>query len=487
MAEVDVDLHTLRQSVAYTLEVLQEQTSVVEAEVCATWCERQTVRLQYDTARPDRGVHAPQGQTNFGLGVLLVIEDQDGRRIGFGSDAGDLSEEGCTLAIEQAKAHAVPDLHFHGLPVPLTAPTTLPTFYDSHALVLQEDDLVRLAVEALDGALSTFKAAGYTQDIQVGGDIHSHKAHMVVGNTHGLLATETSSGLLAFISSHLTATQSAGTGSSVATHVHDFAPYEAGVEAAQQALRARGAITLAAGDYPVVFGPQAVAELMQDLIVPALSLDTVAVGASPFANRLGQPIAAPLLTVIDDGRRPGLLGSHAITGEGLPTGETPLIEQGRLIGFLTDVYHAQKLASQVGALAPHNGMRFATNGESFRMRPGIFPTNLVLTGTAAVSQEELLAPIADGIYVGGLWYTMPQGGLHTGNFTSRVVGPSFRIRHGQLAEPLQPATLRLQDNFLDLLQRLAGISTTSCAVAFATWQSLVLAPELQCSQARFVR
>jgi predicted Zn-dependent protease len=288
------------------------------------------------------------------------------------------------------------------------------------------------------------------------------------------------------MTSYLTQEQCHGTGSSSATHLHGFASYDAGAEAAQGALRARGAVTLEAGDYPVVFSPQAVADLMQDLIIPALSLDTVAAGTSPFAHSLGQHISTALLTVTDEARCPGLLGSHGITGEGLPTEATPLIEQGRLVGFLTDVYHAQKLMAQVGALSPHNGMRFATRGESFGMRPGIFPTNVCLTGTHTVPLAELLAPIHNGIYVGGLWYITPQGGLQTGHFTSTVIGPSFRIRHGTLAEPVRPETLHVHDSVLELLHRITGLSSTSRAIPFATMQSMALAPDIWCSHAHFV-
>jgi hypothetical protein len=70
--------------------------------------------------------------------------------------------------------------------------------------------------------------------------------------------------------------------------------------------------------------------------------------------------------------------------------------------------------------------------------------------------------------------------------TSTIIGPSWAIRQGQLAESVRPGTLSLQDNFLDLLQRLTGISTTQQSVALATRQSLVLAPEWRCSQAHFV-
>jgi predicted Zn-dependent protease len=188
----------------------------------------------------------------------------------------------------------------------------------------------------------------------------------------------------------------------------------------------------------------------------------------------------------DDGRLAGLVGSRTITGDGLPTGTTPLIEHGRLVGFLADAYQAQHLTGVVGPTVPRNGMRHATNGQSFAMRPGIFPTNVVFSSPDAMALEALLEPIEHGVYVGSLWHTRIPEGLYTGAFTSTVLGPSFVIRQGQLAEPVQPGTLCLQDNFVDLLQRLTGLSTTQQPVVLATRQSVVLAPEWRCSQARFV-
>jgi TldD protein len=187
--------------------------------------------------------------------------------------------------------------------------------------------------------------------------------------------------------------------------------------------------------------------------------------------------------MLDDGRLPGLIGSRAITGDGLPTDATTLIEQGRLVGFFADAYHAQHLLGLVGAVVPRHGMRHATNGQSFAMRPGIFPTNVTFSSPEAVTLDALLAPMDRGLYVGDLWHTRLPQGLRTGVFISTVIGPSFAIRQGQLAEPVRPGTLSLQDNFLDLLQRLTGISTTRQPVVLATRQSLVLAPEWRCSQA----
>jgi PmbA protein len=486
MPEAEIDLHDLQVSVELALEMLNAEATVVEAEVCASWCEQQAVQVHYEAERSAEGVQAPRVTTTFGIGVLLVIEDQQGRRIGFGSDSGDLSPEAITLALEKAKANAVLDPHFSALPRALDGPAPLPAFYDPQVVELHPDELKRLAFEALDGALSACAAAGYVTSLVVQGSVRSRTEHMVVGNTHGLLAAETSTGLVATMLCRLLQEQSQGTGSSAATHLQDFSPQEAGAEAVQQALQMRGSVALAGGDYAVVLSSQAVADLMQELLIPALSLDTVAAGASPFTQQLGQQVAAALLTVTDIGRRPRALGSRGMTGEGLPTGTTTLIEQGRLTGFLTDVYHAQKLAAQIGVMPPHNGMRFAPNGASFAMRPGIFPTNVVLTSPQAEARDALLAAITDGICVGGLWYTSPVGGLQTGDFTSTVIGPSFHIRHGKLAEPLRPGALRLQDNYLNLLHHITGISTTQRAVVLATMQSLVLAPELRCSTARFV-
>ena len=119
------------------------------------------------------------------------------------------------------------------------------------------------------------------------------------------------------------------------------------------------------------------------------------------------------------------------------------------------------------------------------MRPGIFPTNISFSSPDAVALDALLAPIDQGLYVGDLWHITTPEGLRTGAFMSTMIGPSFAIRQGQLAEPVCPGTLSLQENFLDLLQRLTGISTTQQPVVLATRRSLVLAPEWRCSQAHF--
>src|SRR5215510_4310712 len=469
-----MELYELRNSVELALDMVHTTRDILAAEVCASWCEQQIVRLRHDTEHPSEDVQALQAHTTYGLSCLVVMADNNGRTVGFGVTSEDLSREGILTALEMARQGAGPEPLRFTFPRPLDLEPPPTPLYDPQVLALPDDEIKQVALDTLDGALSTLQDAGYVRGLRV------------IGNTQGLLVSDTTTDLLAAMSVQLARPPSQGLGSRVATHWRDFAAYEAGVEAAQQALRAQGGIILAGGDYPVVFGPRAVAALVQDLLLPALSLDTVAAGASPVATQRGQSIASPVLTMIDDGRLPGMLGSRTITGDGLPTGTTTLIEQGRLVGFLADAYHAQHLTGLVGAVVPRNGMRHATNGQSFAMRPGIFPTNVTFSSPDAVALDALLAPIDQGLYVGDLWHITTPEGLRTGAFMSTMIGPSFAIRQGQLAEPVRPGTLSLQDNFLDLLQRLTGISTTQQPVVLATRQSLVLAPEWRCSQARFV-
>ena len=480
-----MELYELRNSVELALDMVHATRAILAAEVCASWCEQQVVHLRHDTEHPSEDIQALQSHTTYGISFLVVMAESQGQTVGFGVTSEDLSREGILTALEMARHSAAPEPWRLTFPRPLDlVPPPIP-LYDPQVLALPDEEITQVALDTLEGALSTLQDAGHVRGLRVSGAVRVQKEHVVIGNTQGVLVSDTSTGLLAAMSVQLMRPPSQGTGSRAATHWHAFTAADAGIEAAQQALRAQHAITLAGGDSPVVFGPRAVAALLQDLVLPALSLDTVAAGTSPYATQRGQSIASPLLTMLDAGRLPGLLGSRTITGDGLPTDATTLIEQGRLVGFLADAYHAQHLSGLVGAVVPRNGMRHATNGQSFAMRPGIFPTNVTFSSPDAVALDVLLAPIDRGLYVGDLWHTRTPQGLRTGVFTSTVIGPSFAIRQGQLAEPVRPGTLSLQDNFLDLLQRLTGISTTRQPVVLATRQSLVLAPEWGCSQAHF--
>ena len=479
-----LDLQDLRLSTSLALEMINDDDAVAEAEVCVSWCDQLTSHIRYHTEQPDDAVQPARSSTVSGIGILAVIDDQDGRRVGFGSEPDDFSPDGIRQALEQAKQSAVSTPAFDTLPRPENGPPEALTFHDPDVVSLPLEDLTQLSAEALDGVLSTLQDAGFVTRIEVQGSVRSRTEHLMLGNTHGFLAGETTTGLFATLIARLTHEPSQGTSQSVATHLGDFSPYDTGVETANRLIQSRGGIVLDRGEYPVILGPEAMSALVQDLLLPALSLDMVAAGASPFAlDLLDQPIASSLFTLTDEGRLARRLGSRLYTGDGFATGSTPLIEQGRLTGFLADAYHARAMSTPI---TPYNGMRHNLRHQSYDMRVGIFPTNAVLSSEQAVDAETLIAVIGEGVYIGGLWATTPQGDPQQGDFTSTVIGPSYRIQHGERTAPLRAGTMRVQGNLHELLQDITGISTEPQQVPLPTLQSLVLSPAVQYRRIRLV-
>jgi predicted Zn-dependent protease len=478
-----IDLQDLRLCVSFALDAIANDPTIAEAEVCASWCEHDVAPFQYTADQPDDAILAPRSRTALGIGILVIIEDRDGRRVGFGSESDDVSVDGIAQALIMAKQGARPGPVFQ-LPDPMPLPAETAPFFDPEVIRLPLHDLQGFATEALDGTLTTLRDAGFVAQLHVQGHIACRKEYVMIGNTRGVLASDTATAMVAEIEAGVGAGLSHGASCSFSTHVQDFSPYDTGVEAARLAIQARQPIILPTGDYTVIFSAQAMADLLYDLLIPALSMDTIAAGASPFAAAYGQPIAPSWLHVTDDGRQPRMLGSRTVTGEGLPTGTTPLITQGHVAGFLADTYHAQTYASRFPFLVPRNGMRHHLTHHSFDMRAGIFPTNVILSSDEAVDLHTLIAPVTEGIYIGRLWAPTPQGPMQHGNFTCAITGPSFHIQDGRLTQPLQSSAMRLQAHLLQLLQALTGTSTQWRAIVSPTLQSQVVTPDVRCHQVR---
>jgi PmbA protein len=115
-----------------------------------------------------------------------------------------------------------------------------------------------------------------------------------------------------------------------------------GRHAARRALRRLGARRVPTCEVPVIFDPVTAPSLLGH-IAACVSGYAVYRGTSFLAERLGERVASPLVTVIDDGRRPGGLGSRPFDGEGQPTQRNTVLERGRLRSWLLDSYAARKL------------------------------------------------------------------------------------------------------------------------------------------------
>jgi len=210
-------------------------------------------------------------------------------------------------------------------------------------------------------------------------------------------------------------------------------PELVGARAARRGLAPLGGTVLPTGRMSVVMEPDVVAELLRGL-AQALSGDAVARGRSLFADRPGLPsmlgttLATPVVDLLDDGRLPGAPGTMPCDGEGVPTGQTPLIERGILSGFM----HNAESAWRAGARSTGNGVR-----TSYRALPDVGPTNLVLR-PGQRAPAAIVASVDDGLYVVS---TRNVGGINPISGDYSVGASGRRIVRGEIGEPVSGVTL----------------------------------------------
>jgi PmbA protein len=214
---------------------------------------------------------------------------------------------------------------------------------------------------------------------------------------------------------------------------------EIGAEAGDEAASMLGAVKPESRSCPVVLSERVTASFA-GFIGGALCADDVQRGRSPFADRLGDELAAPAYVLADDGIDPGGLATAPFDGEGTPRERTPLIGGGKLLAYLHDSYTARR----GDARSTGNASR-----GSYRTPPSVSTSNLVLE-PGELTLEQLLEQAGDGVYV------TEVAGLHSGvnPVTGRYsVGASGRAIHGgELAEPLREFTIAG-----DLLGTLAAV------------------------------
>jgi hypothetical protein len=501
----------LARAVQTAFEVARAQPDVREVEVFAAANGSLLARLNYTSHIPCNGVEEPKSVEAYGLGIQAVFEGPGGGRLGFGSEPSDLGAAGAERALAKARRAAVVDPEFVSLPMPSSEPRTLSDYHDPALMSLADDRLVESGWTIVNGALRTFvnssrlaELAGSDEGLRrlgliLGGDVTILQERIAIVSTHlPRVQTDESTLVTAFVTGMVEASSAKGSGWSAATRLDHFTD-EAGTTAAQAAIDAVGGERVPSGRYTVVFGPQPVADILNNLVVPACHADAFYASATPFLGKLGRRVASPLLSIYDHGATPGMVGSKGITCEGLPTGRTDLIRRGELAGCLSNWYATQRLLRDPGlaeklgatglaaaaALVPRNGFRFgAGGGRQFDSPPGVAASNVVVEGSEPVSHDELLRRVGDGIYVGRIWYTYPINGPRAGDFTCTVVADSYIIRGGRIAGPLAANVIRINDNIATFLNNVVGVTKDAKATIVWAADEVVYAPEVAVSGVR---
>ena len=183
-----------------------------------------------------------------------------------------------------------------------------------------------------------------------------------------------------------------------------------------------------AGIMDVVLGPGWPGILLHEAIGHGLEGDFNRKGASAFAGLMGQRIAAPGVTVLDDGTIPDRRGSITIDDEGTPSGRNVLIEDGVLVGFMQDRQNARLM----GVAPTGNGRR-----ESYAHAPMPRMTNTYMLGGNA-DPADIVADLKDGIYAVG--FGGGQVDITNGKFVFSCT-EAYRVRNGKIGAPVKGATL----------------------------------------------
>ncbi len=199
-------------------------------------------------------------------------------------------------------------------------------------------------------------------------------------------------------------------------------------EALQQALTNLRSVAAPAGEMPVVLGSGWCGVLLHEAVGHGLEGDFNRKGTSAFSGRIGQRVAAPGVTVVDDGAMEQRRGSLTIDDEGTPTRRNVLIEDGILKSYLQDRLNARLM----GLEPTGNGRR-----ESFAHAPMPRMTNtFMLAGND--HPGELVERVKDGIFAKS--FGGGQVDITSGKFVFSCT-EAYRIRDGKIAEPVKGATL----------------------------------------------
>jgi len=198
--------------------------------------------------------------------------------------------------------------------------------------------------------------------------------------------------------------------------------------AADRAVRMLSANPAPAGEMPVLIGNGFGGVIFHEACGHPLETEALRRKATPFAGKIGEAIAQPCLTALDDGTIPDAWGSLAVDDEGTPTQRTVLIEKGVLRTFLSDRVGAAECGVQRSGSARRESYRYAPVS---RMRN-------TFIGAGESSVDDMLASMGDG-----LWAVRMGGGSvnpATGEFNFSVE-EGYMVRGGKKAEPVRGATL----------------------------------------------
>ena len=400
------------------------------------WYEESTSR---EIRVYDGAVESLSDAGSRGIGIRAFVDGRSGYAYGT-----DLAEDGLAAlaAAAQAAAEVADPDEFGGLPDETGA---------AEVENLESPEMAAWTTERkVELALAVERAARAPAGVsQVETAVYSDaEGAAAIANSRGFAASYSATQAWAYASAFAGEGEDlmTGMGIGLGRDPGELDADEIGSEAAERALALVGARQPGSRRCPVLLDAF-VAASFAGFIGSMLSADAVQRGRSLFAGRAGEEVAEPAFVLVDDGAHPDGPASAPFDGEGSATRRTPLIEDGRLAGYLYDARTARKDGRQTTANAGRG---------SYRSPPSVGTTNL-LVDPGSATLEELVAQAGDGLYVTDV------AGLHSGvNPVSGTfsVGASGRlIEGGELGAPVREITIA--SDLVGMLRAVAAVGSES--------------------------
>jgi TldD protein len=361
-----------------------------------------------------------------GAGIRVVRGDTTG----FAHTA-DLSEAGLRRAAEAAAAAAAASGDGEGA---RTVALTEQTASRPHAVNVYPEDVSKARkVELLSRADAAARAES-SAVTSVTASYADSRRRILIANSDGLLTGDDqvrTRFMVQCVATGDTGMQTGyeGPGRTLGFELFDeFDPDDVARRAARRATTLLDAVPAPSGRLPVVLKKGAGGVLFHEACGHGLEADLVRKDASVFAGRVGEQVASPLVTLVDDGTYAREWGTFAIDDEGAPARRNVLIDHGVLTDYMWDLVRARK----EGRASSGNGRR-----ETYQHLPMVRMTNTFLL-PGETDPDDIIRDVEYGIYcvqLGG-----GQVNTATGDFVFGVT-EGYLIEHGEITSPIRAAQL----------------------------------------------
>jgi PmbA protein len=374
---------------------------------------------------------------SHGMGVRVISNGQTG--YAFTSDFSDASiEETWKTAIDLAKV-ATPD-PFRKLPEPQPIPDEDLGIWDESLSKVSAADKIDWTIRMEKAALDYHERIFLTTFTQYGDSIH----YQYLVNSKGFAGSygrTTCFGILAAVARDDDGGMVNAFNFGASNFFKDLDAEAIGREAGRKTMSIYGGKPVPSQTATVVFDPFVATDVL-DAIAAALSAEAWQKQRSFLLGRLGQEVGSHMVTLMDNGRMKGGLGSAPFDAEGVPTKATRLVDEGVLQNLIYDSYTAAKDGKISTGNAQRNGHRSlpSLGTSNFYIQPG------------NKSPQEIIAGVERGFYVLSV---MQTGGIDPVTGDCSMLANGLWIENGELKQPVGGVTIATTLN--DFLHNLCDV------------------------------